>query len=300
MPGAIGRMAGAVAPVIAVVPPPGIAPDCATCRGQGYLIVKAGEQARAQRCSCVPMMCPACDNVGWVPNDPSNPRSPRRPCDCRSLGARMARFDDAKIPGRHAKTLGGWVATSPDQVATRMHLDTLVQEWTPNGENRGVMFHGPVGRGKTHLLCGLLRELVFTRGVTARFVEFSHLLADLKQGFSSGEGSGPLITELAEVDVLGIDELGKGHGTDFEGTVIDEIISRRYNAERTILATTNFPPGDAIGVKVGNLALGERHQPRLADRVGDRVYSRLVETCAFVLVTGEDHRRKNEKQGRTA
>lgn len=294
MPGADGRVARTVAPVIAVLPPPGAPESCPICDQQGYIVVK-GEHARAQRCSCLPVTCPACQGVGWMPSDPANPRSARRPCDCRSLGARIARFDDARIPGRHAKPLSSWSPTTNEQRTLLMQLNDVVENWSPDtSANRGLVLYGPVGRGKTHLMCGLLRELVFVRGVTARFVEFSHLLADLKQNFASGEGAGTLITELAAVEVLAIDELGKGHGTDYEGTVIEEIVSRRYNAERPTFATTNYLRGEPTGIRVPNFALGPEYQPRLADRVGDRVYSRLVETCDFVEVTGRDHRRKDE------
>ena len=92
------------------------------------------------------------------------------------------------------------------------------------------MLHGPVGRGKTHLMVGLLRELVFRHGVEVRFIEFSRLLSILREGYSSGRSDAGVLSELAAVPVLAIDELGKGRLTDWELAIIDEVISRRYNA----------------------------------------------------------------------
>jgi DNA replication protein DnaC len=166
------------------------------------------------------------------------------------------------------------------------------------------VLYGEVGRGKTHLMVALLRELVLDRGISAKFVEFSHLLADIKQGFDVGQGTGVLLGPLASVGVLAIDELGKGRNTEFEGTVLDELVSRRYNAGLPILATTNFAPGSPTGAARGNAADLDargrvRNVPTLADRVGDRVYSRLREMCDFVPLLGEDWRERRHVERRS-
>lgn len=169
-----------------------------------------------------------------------------------------------------------------------------LEEYRPREENRGLVLHGKVGRGKTHLMVAMLRELVFRHGISVRFVEFSHLLADLKAGFDQNLGAARLIDPLVAVDVLAIDELGKGRNTEFEGTVLDELISRRYNSAATILATTNYAPdAKPTGRSVANaaeVAMGTRAAPSLPDRVGARVHSRLQEMCDFLPVDGLDHR----------
>jgi DNA replication protein DnaC len=161
-----------------------------------------------------------------------------------------------------------------------------------NGEvNRGFVLWGDVGRGKTHLLVAAVRHLALERGVRCRFVEFSHLLSALKARFDKGGGAAGLIDELVAVEVLAIDELGKGLLTEWELTVVDEIVSRRYNAARTILATTNYTPGPPTGNARPNLADGRSEvQPSLSDRVGERVYSRLIEMCDLRRVGGKDWR----------
>jgi DNA replication protein DnaC len=166
------------------------------------------------------------------------------------------------------------------------------------GTERGLVLVGDVGRGKTHLLVAMLRELVLVHGVSCRFVEFSHLLADLKAGFDAGRGAAALLDPLVAVEVLAIDELGKGRNTEFESMVVDELVSRRYNAMRPLLATSNFLPRTSVGRGTANASeaqLGLAPPPALVDRVGDRVFSRLLETCEFVEVKGEDHR---ERRGR--
>ena len=84
---------------------------------------------------------------------------------------------------------------------------------------------------------------------------FSHLLADLKSGFDRGVGASSLLDPLVQVDVLAIDELGKGRNTEFEGTVLDELVSRRYNAAAPIIGTTNLSGAPGHQKKVPNLAM---------------------------------------------
>jgi DNA replication protein DnaC len=271
---------------------PGARSDCRLCGGDGYTVVRAGEMAVGQLCSCV-SRCPLCAGTGLVAVGPEQ-RAPRRRCVCQSVAGLLRRFDDIRIPAKHAdSTRGSFHPTSPLQVAVLMAVTKVLEDYERARDNRGLVLWGGVGRGKTHLLVALLRELVLRHGVSARFVEFSHLLAELKAGFDSGRGAAELLDPLVAVDVLAIDELGKGRNTEFEGTVLDELVSRRYNAMRPILATTNYAPSAATGRAVANAAeaqLGTAPLPSLADRVGDRVFSRLLETCDFVEVRGDDYR----------
>ncbi len=281
---------------------PGADPGCRSCNGFGFVVVPEGEVARTAPCECA-KPCPLCRGTGFVARSEAF-RAPRARCLCQVFAARAAALDAVGIPARHAgSTRASFVPQDKLQTAVLGQVSQFVAAFTAShGDTRGLVLYGDVGRGKTHLLVALLRELVVDHGVRARFVEFSHLLSDLKAGFDRGQGTAALIDPLVEVDVLGIDELGKGRATDFEATVIDEIVSRRYNAMRPVLATTNFAPGEPTARPTGNAAgaqLGLERPPTLADRVGDRVYSRLRETCDFVPVRGDDYRqRRRARRGR--
>jgi DNA replication protein DnaC len=265
---------------------PAVDPRCPKCGGRGYVVVRGAELARAERCTCVGR-CAACLDSGWrIVAD--GPRRTRAPCGCQVLRVRLARFDAARIPARHAtSTISNFVPY--DEVKTaHKRVTEWVKAYKAGQDNRGLVLFGDVGRGKTHLLVGMLRELVFTHGAKVRFVEFSHLLADVRYGFDRGEGPGALIEELVKADVLAIDELGKGRNTEFEGTVLDELVSRRYNGVGTIVATTNYAPGAPTGLAAPDFATGRL--PHLVDRVSARVQSRLFETVDFVRVDGRDWR----------
>jgi DNA replication protein DnaC len=170
----------------------------------------------------------------------------------------------------------------------------FVDGFDPTRENRGLVLHGDVGRGKTHLLVAILRELIFQHGVQVRFIEISRLLSLLKEGYSAGRSDAGLLGELGNVDVLAIDELGKGRLSDWELTIIDEVVSRRYNGMGCTLATTNYAPGDPSDTPVMNLATQTQTRQNLGDRVGERVYSRLLQLVDFLHVEGRDHRKPIE------
>ena len=93
------------------------------------------------------------------------------------------------------------------------------------------------------------------------------------------------------MDLLAIDELGRGRCTEWELGVLDTLISKRYNGMKQVLGTTNYGTGKATGQSAPNLSQ-PTNQPTLADRVGSRVYSRLREVCRFVPVAGADYRER--------
>lgn len=262
---------------------PGAKPKCPRCDGLGLEVVSAGPVLRTTPCACVAPTCPACRGAGFVAVG-EDPLAPRRRCTCQLVASRGRLFDSARLPGRYAKarlaTFGGGAAQS---AAMRM-----LKEWRPGEPARGLILFGEVGRGKTHLAVALLRSLILTQGASARFIEFTHLVADLKASFERGN-SNEILDPLGSVDVLVIDELGKGRSTgltEFEGTVLDEIVSRRYNAMKAVVATTNYGPAaeGEVDPRTG------MRTSALVERVGERVFSRLVETCDFTRLDGADRR----------
>jgi DNA replication protein DnaC len=268
---------------------PGADPRCTICHGLGLTVLRDGERSRAAPCRCVGL-CPTCRGTGFVKTG-TGFRDPVRPCDCARVAARGRRFDDVHLPARYADATLASFDVKRGAGAAFMIVNKWLKAYQPGQDNRGLVLHGKVGRGKTHLMAAMLRELVFRHGVTARFVEFSHLLADLKMSFERG-GTSEILEPLSQVSVLAIDELGKGRNTEFEGTVLDELISRRYNAGATVLCTTNYEPRPPTGLAAPNLADDDANRPlpALVDRVGERVWSRLREMTDMVPVSGDDWR----------
>jgi len=177
-----------------------------------------------------------------------------------------------------------------------MGVSNFLNRYDPDDDDAmGFLLYGDVGRGKTHLMVASLRALIFKLGVSGRFVEFSLLLADLKASFEKRNNASTLVDPLYSVQVLAIDEMGKGRGSEWEKTVLDELISRRYNGLLTLLVTTNYQPGKTSGVSTPNLAKASK-VPHLVDRVDTRVYSRLEQMCRFIPTMGPDYRKKGNSK----
>lgn len=284
--------------------PPAATADraCAQCKGEGYVVEAQAELAVARVCACVPA-CARCGGLGQITAlVDGQVRSGR--CACQRVPDRVARFNIARVPGRYAEATlatfmkGAMEWNEPKKQQAAAEAMRWLKTWRPGEGARGLVLHGLVGRGKTHLLIALIRELVFRHAVTVRFLEFSRLLATLREGYSEGRSDSPILRELATVEVLAIDELGKGRLTDWELQVIDDVVSRRYNSSACTLGTTNFRPGVATGAAPPNAAMVDQTPQTLGDRVGDRVYSRLREMADFVEVGGADCRELLRGPGR--
>jgi DNA replication protein DnaC len=269
------------------------APDsaCKLCGGGGYLLAAVGEGSQASVCACIPR-CAACKGSGRIVLTAEGVARVGR-CRCQLVPDRVALFNRAGIPGRfvHAtlRSFMAGFAHDPKKGEAFQPVARWFGAFRPES-GRGLVLHGPVGRGKTHLLVALLRQMIFERGVAVRFIEFSRLLGLLREGYDAGRSDAAIFRELTHIPVLAIDELGKGRSTDWELSVIDELISRRYNAMTPVLATTNYRPGDPSGAPVPNLAQVNTATQTLGDRIGDRCMSRLREMSDFVEVGGLDFR----------
>jgi DNA replication protein DnaC len=267
--------------------------SCRQCGGSGVHVFARETHAHARLCPCVGE-CLRCAGSGRVRVSRDDGVVVGR-CRCQQVPDRIQMFNRAAIPARYANATLVSFAQGANRVgdSEKSKAQAGVFQWLsgfdPNGTTGGIILHGPVGRGKTHLLVGILRMLIFDHGIAARFIEFSRLLSLLKEGYTKGHSDTGLLGALATAPVLGIDELGKGRLTDWELTIVDELVGRRYTTMGCTLATTNFIPGPPQDKHPGNLAQGGSTQS-LGDRVGDRVFSRLREMCEFVEVGGLDFR----------
>lgn len=238
--------------------------------------------------------CPHCNGTGRIVRAKDNLRVVGR-CSCQRLPDRIAIFNRAGLPARHAtSTLQSFEVNSAfiEVSRWRQRFEGAVQrtETMP-----GLVLHGGVGRGKTHLLVGLVRWMILDLGLEVRFVEFTRLLAQLREGFDKGQSDRSVMGELVQIPVLAIDELGKGRLTEWELSVVDELVSRRYDAMLPVLATTNYRREGPSLAALPNLAEGARLTQTIGDRVGERVYSRMRDMCEFIEVGGQDYRLRERR-----
>jgi DNA replication protein DnaC len=285
-------------------------PDSSTacgCGGSGYVVEQVlGQPARASRCVCQ-QACPRCNETGYT-LVPSGASQTAQVCSCRHLDARIALFNQIGIPAAVARAcFENFRSWSPDHQKAKVVAEDFARKFRKNEPTRGFLLYGRPGAGKTHLLVAALRYLALEKGIAGRYIEFMLLLSDIKAGFSENRGHMEVLRGLISVPVLAIDELGKERGTEWERSMLDELISRRFNAGLATLFATNYfldpresPVRETPGMRNTRSAdfAREAESMTLPQRVGDRIYSRLNEMCTFVkLDPGHDQRKDGAGAG---
>ena len=260
---------------------------CTDCHDLGYRTMRGKRWAEAEVCHCK-RPCPDCGGEGRLIQRQENGRTYVVDCDCRMLEARVRHFNGAHLPAAyHDKTIESFAGElSPQQREVKTFL--LSYQATCRPSARGVLMVGPCGVGKTHVLCGLLRYLILEQAQVCRYIDSFQLLEELRATFETGTGASALMSEVCSVPILGIDELGKTRTTGWQLEVLDQIVSRRYDEGLTTLLTSNYGFRREGGTRSDDAArLGEE---TLEDRVGPRIYSRLMEMCTTFQVNGPDRR----------
>lgn len=223
--------------------------------------------------------CALCSGTGWAFFEGKGVR----PCHCRLEQRQTALLEAAGIPRLYREsTLQSY---QPDraymsQMRALTYANALVRDYPV--VDRGILFQGSIGVGKTHLAVAILRGLI-EKGVACRFYEYRALLKDIQQSYNPN-------TRLTEMDVLAplfdcevivLDELGAMRPTEWVQDTLALIINGRYNAKKLTLLTTNYPD--------------ERQTPAdetLEDRIGARLRSRLYQMCKTLTMDGEDYRKR--------
>lgn len=218
--------------------------------------------------------CEFCQDRGWVVDLATNRA---RRCSCHSARVRSRRLEDLGVPPKYRGCrlsnfrLAGDVG---DQLLRARHdCDEYIDEFLENDgslSERGLVFVGPSGRGKTHLAVAVLIELAEQYGVRGRFVDFTKLVADIQSTFQPGNelSQTDLLRPLQEADVVVVDELGARRPTPFVLDTLYLLINGRYMAKRPTLFTSNY---DLTVEGAGDVSAGQT----LADRVSASLVSRL-------------------------
>lgn len=236
--------------------------------------------------------CPVCNDTGFEIRTRADGNSTAIPCACslKSRGDRLLR--SAGIPRRYDHcTLDSFEShdstTKSHAFAKRVALD-WVERWPSVGN--GLLFLGKPGTGKTHVAVGIARELIVTKGARILFYEQRQLLKEIQTTFDAGasRSESEVLRPVIDCEVLILDDLGAGRITAWARDALHDVIVQRYNDDKAMILTSNYPTGDPDegGERPRDLA-----GLTLKDRLGDALMSRLYEMCRIVAIEGRDFRR---------
>ncbi|WP_051393064.1 ATP-binding protein [Glycomyces arizonensis] len=218
---------------------------------------------------------------------PTHPRQPAVACqecfdellearDAAGLrmwgAARLAADCDDRFPRRFAAA----AVDHPD-------VKDWVETWRADPEAApSLLLAGAVGVGKTWQAYAALREAATTVRQHPRFINrvpgpsweavtSADLYASLRP--RTGVDTEAVMETYRRVDMLLVDDLGAAKNSEFVEETTYRILSGRYDDMRPSIFTTNLPPAE------------------LKHALGDRIASRLAESCRLVVLDGPDRRR---------
>ena len=145
---------------------------------------------------------------------------------------------------------------------------------------KGLYLWGNAGTGKTLLASIILTEIIIRHAVEGRFISISrNFFKTLQESFHEGSEtygeSGRIEKELADVDILVIDDFGIQKDTEWKQETLYDLVDARYEAEKFTIFTSNTNPYKG-----------------LKDLSQGRILSRIKEMCRILEISGEDYREK--------
>lgn len=144
-----------------------------------------------------------------------------------------------------------------------------------------LILSGPPGTGKTHLGAAMVNEVIRTHKRWAAIHSARDIVRMIRNTWARNEPltESELIEHLCSVDLLVIDEVGVGFGTDAELIHIFDIVDGRYQRELPIVLCTNLPLAG------------------LRQALGDRAFDRIREGAKVVPCDWVSYRgnRKHEE-----
>ena len=212
-------------------------------------------------------------------------------CPCQRVNRSKKLLTNARIPVRYAQCSFDTFKTEPGTLQDHALLfaRTLVVDYP--AVDRGLLFIGPAGVGKTHLAVSIIKGLV-EKGFACIFSEFGSLLKEIQDSYNPISKTSELkvLAPIYQADVLVLDELGATVPTDWVRDTMYQIINKRYNDNKLTIFTTNYE--DEARLEHSNRKGFDRVKDltTLEDRIGPRLRSRLHEMCTKVPMSGEDYR----------
>jgi DNA replication protein DnaC len=234
-------------------------------------------------------------------------------CDCGMEQRALRVMERARIPKRYehcdfesyvtdladGKT---WTAQHTASLRqAKLWTETFVREY-PGASEKGLLFMGSSGVGKTHLAVAALKQLI-ARGHAGLFCDYRELLKEIQASYNAASQSTEMgiLEPIRTVEILVLDDLGASKPSDWVRDIVGIVLNARYAEKRTTIITTNYvdtPPSAGEASRIGGKLVPAMREDALEERIGSRMRSRLFEMCRTVEVFAPDFRRERTQAGR--
>jgi DNA replication protein DnaC len=177
------------------------------------------------------------------------------------------------IPARgRNRTIDNWQPHGrPQQIAAKLIKGYAADIAAQVERGSGLTLLGPPGVGKTHLGYGLVAS-AYLAGLSARYVVWADVVERTKASFASRDSDDRrLVEELKRGPLLVLDEIGVRAGSEFDQSLLFDLIDARYRNQRATIVASNLT-ADTL------------------DSIGERTADRLREANLAVPIPGDSQR----------
>ncbi len=265
--------------------------NCPLCGGTGWKLVTTSTPAPADRAaesSSGPALATAAESA----RQPQAAVRFAAPCDCTATDQQARALERSRIPRRYEHCdFENFEADLPYEepeaaawnrslAQARLLVEAFARDY-PVSADHGLLLMGPSGAGKTHLAVAALKAIVL-RGHRGLFYDYRDLLKQIQASYNpeSQTTEMEVLEPVLNAELLLLDDLGASKPSAWALETVGHILNVRYNEKRTTLATTNY------------LDAPPRGEDSLADRVGQRIRSRLYEMCLTIELVAPDYRKR--------
>lgn len=228
------------------------------------------------------MTCEICHGSRWKSVTVDGVERMTR-CDCWREFVITRYLAESRIPSKFAKAELTTYKPDTDSQRDALRLAKKFVDGFP-AEQKGLVFHGPPGVGKTHLAVAMLKATIRDKGARGYFFQTTELLRLVRETYnrSVDETEMEVLRPVLEADVLVLDDLGVEKTSEWVHETLGLVINARYNSRRATIITSNLVD-----------AIDQNHKDFINSfmmQLGVRTRSRLLEMCDWVEVLGADIR----------
>lgn len=168
----------------------------------------------------------------------------------------------------------------------KLFCETIYENQQSKNRKYFLILFGCVGSGKTLLATAALKYLISMYKISGKFIDFQYLLSLIKAQFEENKTGESLLASYRSTDILVIDEFAKGRlDKEWPLEMLDDLVNYRYNHKKITVITTNYLPHQHSYNQEQKTIHESFWKKTLPERIGERMYDRLIEVSEFVDFT---------------